>query len=129
MGVLSEVAVFVELVQSLGQALGGAAVVDEDDGRGVLPDQFEQLGVDRRPDRADLLLLVLDCPGVAHVLDRYDDFEVQLLALAAVDDRAFPLRPDQEPADPVERTLGGRKPDPLHIATIWWQDSPRGGPG
>ena len=42
----------VELVQALGEPLGAAAVVDEDDRRGVLADQLQQLGVDRRPDRA-----------------------------------------------------------------------------
>ena len=41
----------VHLVQPLGQALGAAPVVDEDDGRGVLADQLQQLGIDRRPDR------------------------------------------------------------------------------
>src|SRR5690242_10219381 len=41
-----------QLVESLGEALGAAAVVDEDDRRGVLLDQLQQLGVDRRPDRA-----------------------------------------------------------------------------
>ena len=43
-----------QLVQALGEPLGGAAVVDEDDGRGVFLDQLQQLGVDRRPDRADV---------------------------------------------------------------------------
>ena len=42
----------VELVQALGEPLGAAAVVDEDDRRGVLADELEQLRVDRRPDRA-----------------------------------------------------------------------------
>ena len=41
-----------ELVQALGQALGAAAVVDEDDRRGVLADELQELRVDRRPDRA-----------------------------------------------------------------------------
>ena len=44
--------VVVHLVEALGDALGGAAVVDEDDRRAVLADQPQQLGVDRRPDRA-----------------------------------------------------------------------------
>ena len=43
-----------ELVQALRQALGAAAGVDEDDRRGVLADQLEQLRVDRRPDRAGI---------------------------------------------------------------------------
>ena len=41
-----------ELVEALGEALGAAAVVDEDDRRGVLLHQPQQLGVDRGPDRA-----------------------------------------------------------------------------
>jgi hypothetical protein len=44
--------VVVHLVEPLGDPLGGAAVVDEDDGRVVVTDQPEQLRVDRRPDRA-----------------------------------------------------------------------------
>ena len=41
-----------QLVQALGEALGAAAVVDEDDRRGVLADELQELRVDRRPDRA-----------------------------------------------------------------------------
>ena len=44
-----------ELVEALGEALGAAAVVDEDDRRGVLADQLQQLRVDRRPDRPVLI--------------------------------------------------------------------------
>ena len=40
------------LVQALREPLRAAAVVDEDDRRGVLADQLEQLRVDRGPDRA-----------------------------------------------------------------------------
>ena len=41
-----------QLVEAQREALGAAAVVDEDDRRAVLADELEQLGVDRRPDRA-----------------------------------------------------------------------------
>ena len=79
-----------QLVQALGEALGGAAVVDEDDRRGVFLDQLQQLRVDRRPDRADVgegLALGGDAVGageggsarVGHVLDRDDDLQVELL--------------------------------------------------
>ena len=44
--------VVVHLVQALGDPLGAAAVVDEDDRRVVLADQPQQLRVDRGPDRA-----------------------------------------------------------------------------
>ena len=45
-------ALVVELVEALGEPFGAAAVVDEDDRRGVLADELQQLRVDRRPDRA-----------------------------------------------------------------------------
>ena len=41
-----------ELVEAQREPLGAAAVVDEHDRRAVRADQLEQLGVDRRPDRA-----------------------------------------------------------------------------
>ena len=44
--------VVVHLVEALRDPLGCAAVVDKDDGGAVLPHQAQQLGVDRRPDRA-----------------------------------------------------------------------------
>ena len=44
--------VVVHLVEALGDSLGRPPVVDEDDGRVVLADQPQQLGIDRRPDRA-----------------------------------------------------------------------------
>jgi hypothetical protein len=44
----------VQLVQPLGEPLCGAAVVYEDDGRGVFSYELEKLGVDRWPDRADV---------------------------------------------------------------------------
>ena len=44
--------IVVHLVEALGDSLGRAPVVDEDDRRVVLADQPQQLRVDRRPDRA-----------------------------------------------------------------------------
>src|SRR5215208_1092105 len=46
--------VVVHLVEPLGDPFSGASVVDEDDRRVVLADQPQQLGVDRRPDRAGI---------------------------------------------------------------------------
>ena len=46
-----------ELVEAQRQALGAAAGVDEDDRRAVLLDELEDLGVDRRPDRASRRLV------------------------------------------------------------------------
>ena len=135
----------VELVEALGQALGAAAVVDEDDRRRVLADQRQQLRVDRGPDRARVdgridradgvmntersvrLLRFASgggrvsrrdgaCRGLRHVVDRDDDLEVELLADAGVDDLALALRADEELGDPLERALGGREADPLRLA-------------
>ena len=97
-----------ELVQAQGEPLGEAAVVDEHDRRAVLLDELEQRRVDRRPDRAAL-------PRLAHVLERDDDPQVELLARARVHelDRA-PAR--DEAADLLERALGGRETDALDRA-------------
>ncbi len=46
------------LVEALGEAFGAAAVVDEDDRRGVLADQLQQLRVDRGPDRSRVRLRI-----------------------------------------------------------------------
>jgi hypothetical protein len=58
-----------QLVHSQGKPLRKTAVVDEDDRRPVLLDELEDLGIDRRPDRVRLA-------GLAHVLERDDDFKV-----------------------------------------------------
>src|SRR5207302_10158080 len=68
-----------ELVEAEREPLGEAAVVDEDDRRAVLLDQAQDLGVDRGPDRLVLL-------GLAHVVERPDDPQVELLARARVDE-------------------------------------------
>ncbi len=113
-----------QLVQAFGQALGGAAGVDEDDRRVVFLDQLQQLGVDRGPDRAHVgerLALGRDALGVGevrgarfgHVLDRDDDLQVELLGDPGVDDLALPLRPDQELRDPLQRALRRREADAL----------------
>ncbi len=52
LGVLTLRRLVRQLVEPRRQPLGRAAVVDEDDRRAVLPHQPQQLGVDRRPDRA-----------------------------------------------------------------------------
>ncbi len=118
-----------QLVEPLGQALGAAAVVDEQDRRGVRLDELEQLRVHRRPDRVlsgrrvevgigELRLAVLRrsgprCVRVRHVLDRNDDLQVELLADAGVDDGALALRADQEVGDALERALRRREADAL----------------
>ena len=87
-----------ELVEAQGQALGAAAVVDEDEGRAVLAHELEQLGVDRGPDRAARGLAALRAGrprarrallGLDHRLDRDVDLEVERLAHAGVDDPAL----------------------------------------
>ena len=128
----------VHLVEALGHALGAAAVVDEDDRRGVLANELQQLRVDRRPDRVpvgrvaghldvgragagELRLTVAVRgrrhvgvrAGVGHVLDRHDDLEVHLLGDARVDDLALAARADEEVGDPLQRALRRREADPL----------------
>ena len=94
-----------QLVQPQGQALREPAVVDEDDRRSVLPDELEQRGVDGRPDRVALA-------GLAHVFERNDDAEVELLARAGVDKLDRPAAGD-EAADLLQRALRRREADAL----------------
>ena len=70
------------------------------------PEELEQLRVDRRPDR--LLLLRL-----AHVIERHDHAQVQLLGPARVDELDLAPARD-EAADLFERSLGRRQADSLH---------------
>ncbi len=127
-----------QLVQADGQALGGAAGVHEDDRRAVLADQLEQLRVDGRPDRAaggclfcarsnanqvaaargGALAAVrgvgdVMVAGLAHVVDRHADLQIQLLAHAGVDHPAVSPGADEEAPDLLERALRGREPDSL----------------
>ena len=112
-----------ELVQPQRQPLGEPAVVDEDDRRAVLLHEPQELGVDRWPDRGRVAFAagseqrVADgtCPGLAHVLDRDNDAEVELLAGAGVDDPDRP-RTRHESADLLDRALSGREADALHRA-------------
>ncbi|HZO04829.1 MAG TPA: hypothetical protein VFB52_00435, partial [Solirubrobacterales bacterium] len=96
-----------QLVHALGETLGGAAVVHEDDRGGVFLDQLGQLRVDRRPNRANMrrrlyfsrrqpvLRGIRRSPRVRHVLDRHHDLQIQRLARPRINDLASPLRPDQ----------------------------------
>ena len=94
-----------QLVQAQREALGETAVVDEDDRGAVLAHELEERRVDRRPDRVALARL-------AHVLERNDDAEVELLARAGVDELDRPAAGD-EAADLLERALGGGEADAL----------------
>ena len=112
-----------QLVEAQREPLGAAAVVDEDDRRAVLADELEQLGVDRRPDRAARRLAAGErvervgspalCVGLDHRLDRHVDLEVERLAHAGVDDRARAPRADHEAADLLERVLRRAEADAL----------------
>ena len=108
-----------QLVQAQRQPLGEAAVVDEDDRRAVLLDEPQELRVDRRPDRVSTRSAPAPHLGcrrarrigrlragarLAHVLDRHDDPQVELLARAGVDEPDRP-RPGDEAADLLERAL------------------------
>jgi hypothetical protein len=94
-----------EVVQPQRQALGEAAVVDEDDRRAVRADELEDLGVDRRPDR--LLLL-----GLAHVVERDDHLQVERLGAPGIDELDLAAAGD-EPADLLQRSLGSGQADAL----------------
>ena len=109
-----------ELVQPEREPLGEPAVVDEHDRRTVLPHELEDRGVDRGPDRAARLLDAgahLHAVGdrrhgelgrrgeLAHVLDRDDDLEVELLARSRVDELDLAVGAGDEAADLCERTL------------------------
>ena len=94
-----------ELVEPQCEPFRAAARVDEDDRRAVCLDEPQDLGVDRRPDRAARRLAAGDVLhadragrlrrrllGLDHRLDRHVDLQVQRLAHAGVDDRARPRR-------------------------------------
>ena len=102
-----------KLVQTQREPLGETAVVDEDDRRTVRADELDERRVDRGPDRTCLIPFFSALSGLAHVLDRDDNLEVELLRHACVDelDRAAP---GDEPPDLLERPLRRREADPLH---------------
>jgi hypothetical protein len=102
-----------ELVQPQREPLGEPAVVDEDDGGAVGAHELHQRRVDRGPDRAHVVALLARLPRLAHVLDRDDDLEIELLRDARVDELDRPAARD-ETADLLERALRGREADPLH---------------
>ena len=100
-----------QIVQAQREPLGEAAVVDEDDRRAVLPDELEDLRVDRRPDRAGL-------PRLPHVLERHDDLHVELLRATRVDELDRPPAGD-EPPDLLHRPLRRREPDSVGQSGTW----------
>ena len=104
-----------ELVQAMGDPLGRAAAVHEDERRAVLADELEQTRVERRPDRLARLAVDLGLAAqLAHVLDRDDHLQVERLARAGVDDLDLAVAPAEEAGDLLERPLRRREPDPLH---------------
>ena len=111
-----------EVVEAQCDALGRAPVVHEDEGGAVLAHQAQQLRVDGRPDAAPGRLAAGDGVeverrvGLDHRLHGDVDAQVERLAHAGVDDGALPRRSDEEPRDLLQRTLGGRQADALHVA-------------
>ncbi len=114
-----------ELVEPQRDALGGAAVVDEDDRRGVLAHQPQQLGVDGRPDRVagrlaarNRIERIGSCnrPRFRHRLDGDLDAQVERLAGAGVDDRDLAGWADEELADLLQGVLRGGEADALDVA-------------
>ena len=105
-----------QVVQAMGDALGGAAAVHEDERRAVGAHQLEEARIDRGPDRlARLAVGRRGATQLAHVGHRHDHLEIERLAVAGVDDLDGPVAA-QEPGDLVERPLGRREPDPLRVA-------------
>jgi hypothetical protein len=85
---------------------------------------LEQLGIDRRPDRADvgerlplgrhsLRVGEVRSSRLGHVVDRYDDLQVQLLRDPRIHDLALPFGAHQKLRNPLQRPLCRREPDPL----------------
>jgi hypothetical protein len=94
----------------------------------VLANKPEDLGIDRRPDRlrvplgAGVHLLTVGGNGIgegargcelAHVVDRHDHTQVELLGHAGIDE-ADRARAGHEAADLLERTLRRREADALN---------------
>jgi hypothetical protein len=114
-----------QLVQPLGEALGQAPAVGEDDRAVMAADELEDPWVDRRPDArpevracrrtAGSILRREELADRRHVVDRDDHLELERLARAGVDDRDLAVRSDaaEEPRDRLERPLRGGQPDPL----------------
>ncbi len=111
-----------QVVEPQGDALRRSPVVHEHEGRAMLFDEAQQLGVDGRPDRASRGLPTLQAGelewGVRfdHRLHRNVDAKVERLAHPGVDDGADTLRPHEEARHLVEWTLGGGKTDALDVA-------------
>ena len=116
-----------ELVEPHREPFGEPPVVDEHDRGAVLSHEVEQGGVDRRPDRPCRRLVAgrhRDAvrqhglaesrirAGLAHVLERDDDLEVELLAGARVDQLDRPAAGD-EASDLLQRALGRGEADAL----------------
>ena len=134
-----------ELVQAEGEPLRETAVVDEHDRRAVLLHELEQRRVDRGPDRArsclvarghddvvreDRLAQARVGAGLAHVLERDDDLEVELLARARRRRARWACRPRRSGRSPRGasasrrgRCAGRAAPPPARAAPA----RPRGG--
>ncbi len=104
-----------ELVQAVGDALGRAAVVHEDEGRAVRAHELEQARIERGPDRLARLAVNLGrAAELAHVLDRDDHLQIELLRRPGVDDLDLAVAAAEIACDLLERALRRREPHPLH---------------
>ena len=128
-----------QLVQALGEPLGAAAVVDEDDRRGVLPDQLRaapgrsparssawSAGVEVRVGPVRLrspavpgrfsgarrrLGSVMSSTGTT--ISRSSSFGLPASTISHLR-----LGPTRNSRDPLERALGRREPDPLDVGIV-----------
>ena len=106
-----------QLVQPQRQPLREPAIVHEDDRRAVRAHQLEQRRIDRGPDGVHARPhFEVECltgrTELAHVFDRDDDFEVELLRDAGVDELHWTAAAD-EATDLFERPLRRGEPDAL----------------
>ncbi len=97
-------------VEPVGRSFGKPPIVGEHQRGAVAHDIAEHLRHDRRPDRV--------AREIAEVLHRHDDFQVEGLLVAGVDDRdrarlTLRVLSCQKPRGFFERANGGRKADAL----------------
>lgn len=111
-----------EVVETQGDAFGGAPIVDEDERRAVLAYQTQKLRIDRRPDAAPRGFAArhsVQLDGLVrldHGFHGHVDAQVDRLAHAGVDDRAPARGTDEIARHLFQRPLGGGQPDALDIA-------------
>src|SRR5262249_12333073 len=113
-----------QLVQALRQTFSEAPTVDENQRRALLANELEQARINGWPDRrlgfgAEYRATSrwFDLVWMLHVLERDDDLQIELFALANVYELDLAVGSDEEATDLVHRPLGGRQANALQRAT------------